>query len=198
MRRATGTIAPISPIRRGITTRYSGQVIVTASKKSCVSASPRKTGPSSAQSEFSALDGPIRSICKTAAEARKAARAAAPFKPLSLVVSGGEGKKTHLSRSSRSRLVMFPAEHRGNPSHLAFGHRPAPHREAGAASAASRSRSGRALLAEVGGAGEGAVEARPGLARRQLALEAVEAAEAAAEVVDHVDEDGLAGGGDDG
>ena len=43
----------------------------------------------------------------------------------------------------------------------------------------------------------GAVEARPGLAGGELALEAVEAAEAAAEVVDHVDEDGLAGGGDD-
>ena len=51
--------------------------------------------------------------------------------------------------------------------------------------------------AEVGRAREGAVEARPGLAGGELALEAVEAAEAAAEVVDHVDEDGLAGGGDD-
>ncbi len=52
-------------------------------------------------------------------------------------------------------------------------------------------------LGEEGAAGESAVEARPGLAGGELALEAVEAAEAAAEVVDHVDEDGLAGGGDD-
>src|SRR4029077_6824891 len=52
-------------------------------------------------------------------------------------------------------------------------------------------------LAEVRGARERAVKARPGLAGGELALETVEAAEAAAEVVDHVDEDGLAGGGDD-
>ena len=42
-----------------------------------------------------------------------------------------------------------------------------------------------------------AVEARPGLAGGELALEPVEAAEAAAEVVDHVDQDRLAGGRDD-
>ena len=52
-------------------------------------------------------------------------------------------------------------------------------------------------LGEPGGAGEGAVEARPGLALGKLPLEAVEGAEAAAEVVHHVDEDGLAGDGDD-
>src|ERR1044071_73319 len=50
-------------------------------------------------------------------------------------------------------------------------------------------------LAEVGGAGESPVEAGPGLARGELALEAIEAAEAPAEAVDHVDENGLAGGG---
>src|SRR3954471_11077236 len=57
--------------------------------------------------------------------------------------------------------------------------------------------SGGGALAEIGRARERPVEARPGLAGGELALEAVEAAEAAAEVVDHVDEDGLAGGGDD-
>src|SRR5436309_13090649 len=52
-------------------------------------------------------------------------------------------------------------------------------------------------LAEVSRTRQRPVEARPGLAGGELALEAVEAAEAAAEVVDHVNEDGLAGGGDD-
>src|SRR5215217_418452 len=51
---------------------------------------------------------------------------------------------------------------------------------------------------EVRRGGDAAVEAGPGLALGEGALDAVEAAERAAEVVHRVDEGRLAGGGDDG
>src|SRR4051812_22334871 len=50
---------------------------------------------------------------------------------------------------------------------------------------------------EVGRARQGAVEGRPALAAGQALLEAVEAAKAAAQVVDHVDQRGLARARDD-
>ena len=57
--------------------------------------------------------------------------------------------------------------------------------------------SGGGAATEVGGPLDRAVEARPRLALGQLALEPVEAPEAPAEVVDHVDEHRLAGAGSD-
>src|SRR2546423_10594466 len=52
--------------------------------------------------------------------------------------------------------------------------------------------SGRRPLAEVGGAGDAAVVARPAVPVRQRLLDAVEAAQPAAEAVDHVHQPGLA------
>src|SRR5262249_28248887 len=68
----------------------------------------------------------------------------------------------------------------------------------GAAVLGGDRRRGGAGGAEVGAAAEGAVEGGPDGAGGELLLEAVEGAEAAAEVVHHVDGGGLAGGGQDG
>src|SRR5665811_2499743 len=82
--------------------------MVTPVKKPCDRAPPRKTGPSSAQSEFSAVDGPARNSCRTIASARKETRTTPPSQPLNLSVSRGEGRNTDRLRFSRSRLMTYP------------------------------------------------------------------------------------------